>query len=46
MKIFLLTLILVMMLCVNVCGRLVGYFVDKLQENGDRQSELETEIFA
>ena len=24
----------------------MGYFVGKLQENGDRQSELETEIFA
>ena len=45
-KTFLLTVILVMMLSVDVCGRLVGYFVDKLQENGDKQSELETEIFA
>lgn len=45
MKTFLLTVILMMMLSVNVRGKLVGYFVDKLQENGDRQSELGTEIF-
>ena len=35
-----------MMLSVNARGKLVGYFVDQLQENGDRQPELETEIFA
>ena len=45
-KTFLLKVILVMMLSVNARGKLVGYFVDKLQENGDRQPELEIEIFA
>ena len=34
-KTFLITVILVMMLSVNVRGKLVGYLVEKLKENED-----------
>ena len=46
MKALPLTFILLMMLSTNVSRKLKGYFVAKLEENGDRQSELETEILA